>query len=256
MQAAPEGFVLVPGPEHAGRATRVFSVMQAGRTLLCKRLTPRAAREEVTRDALVREAALLSRLCGRGTPGLVASGEDAHGPWLVMEPAAGAPLEARIGHVEPDWLERAARRAFEALARVHEAGVTHGDVSPANVVVADDAGSAVLVDLGLARALDEPAPPPGPFRGTLRYAAPEVARGAAPDARSDAFSLAASLLHVWSGEPPRDRPSEAAMLLAAGDEPLTAWANAAARGLGPAVAQVLVACCAFDPAARPARRLW
>ncbi|WP_182111375.1 protein kinase [Actinotalea sp. JY-7876] len=58
----------------------------------------------------------------------------------------------------------------DALAALHERGLTHGDVAPANVVVED--GRPVLVDLVLG---DDP------FEGgTVGYAAPERSRGATP----------------------------------------------------------------------------
>lgn len=93
--------------------------------------------------------------------------------------------------------------------------------------------------------------PAGPFRGTLLYAAPEVARGETPDARSDAFALAASLLHVASSQPPRGSETQAAMLLAAGEQSIEPWARRAAATLAPGMAEALVACCAFDRDARP-----
>ena len=129
---------------------------------------------------------------------------------------------------------------------MHHAGVVHGDVSPDNVLVSGDAASAVLVDFGLALGPAMPPMPAGPFRGTLLYAAPEVARGEPFDARADLFALAASLLHVWSAESPRATAGEAAMLRAAGEEDIEAWAERAARGLAPDVARRLVTCCAFD----------
>jgi eukaryotic-like serine/threonine-protein kinase len=116
--------------------------------------------------------------------------------------------------------------------------------------VAEDAARAALVDFGLALAPSMPPLPAGPFRGTLLCVAPEVARGEPFDRRADLFAMAASLLHVWSGEAPRPQATPAAMLLAAGDEAIDAWAHRAARGLPPAIARALVARCAFDAADR------
>ncbi|HEY6463821.1 MAG TPA: hypothetical protein VIY73_26810, partial [Polyangiaceae bacterium] len=71
--------------------------------------------------------------------------------------------------------------------------------------------------------------------------------------RSDAFALAASLLFVASGEPPRAETTPAAMLLAAAERSIETWARRAATTLEPAeptTARALVACCAFDRLAR------
>jgi serine/threonine protein kinase len=254
-RAAPAGFTLRSGTDRAGGglATDVFAVARDGEALVCKRLGPRALSEPWMRERLTAEGHLLGLLDGRGAPRLVAAGEDTHGPWLVMERIAWPPLAARMARTreaDPGWLAKAAGAAFAALAAVHAAGVVHGDVSPANVLVAEDAAQATLVDFGLALAPSMPPLPAGPFRGTLLYAAPEVARGEPFDHRADLFAMAASLLHVWSGEAPRPQATPAAMLLTAGDDGIDAWAARAAQGLPPETARALVARCAFDAADR------
>jgi serine/threonine protein kinase len=251
MHATPAGFTFLPGTERAtGRATRVFGVAQDGRGCICKRLSPRAAGEPWMRRRLAGEARLLALLGGRGAPRLVASGEDTSGPWLVMEALAWPTLSARTTRPDRRWIEAATGAAFDALASVHGAAVVHGDVSPDNVLVSDDATAAALVDFGLALGPSMPPMPAGPFRGTLAYAAPEVARGEPFDARADLFAMAASLLHVWSGESPRPLAPESAMLRAAGEEGIEAWAERASRGLGGGVAGTLIRCCAFDATER------
>lgn len=245
---APEGFVAVPGTERPGGA--VFDVERAGVRSVCKRLPPRARDEAWMRARLAAEAELLAELAGRGAPRLVARGADAHGPWLVMERVGWPSLAEHAGRVDPAWIARAAPAAFEALASVHAAGAVHGDVSPANVLVAPDASRAVLVDFGLALAPRMPPMPPGPFRGTLAFAAPEAARGEPLDARADVFSLAASVLFAACGVPPRAGTEPAAVLLSAAEQPIDAWALRAASTLEPELGRALVACCAFDPGER------
>jgi eukaryotic-like serine/threonine-protein kinase len=251
VQHAPEGFAFVPGSVRAGSA--VFDVERAGTLFVCKRLTPRARAEGWMRERLAAEGRLLGRLGGQGAPRLVAAGEDGAGPWVVMAYVPWATLAMRVGRVEARWVERAARAAFEALAAVHAAGVVHGDIRPENVLASDDGSRAMLVDFGLARAADMPPMPPGPFRGTLAYAAPEVARSEPFDGRADVFSLAASLLHAASGEAPRATTSGPAMLLAAAEEPIEPWARRAAAELEPMLGASLIACCAFEATRRPER---
>ena len=252
MRATPAGFISLAGtePSTSGQTSQVFVVSRGGELFVCKRLGPRALGEPRMRERLAAEGRLLEQLAGRGAPRLVASGEDARGPWIVMERVASAPLSSHRGRHHARWLEDAARAAFDALAWVHGAGIVHGDLSPDNVLVADDAGRAVLVDFGLALAPSMPPLPAGPFRGTLVYAAPEVARCEPFDARADLFALAASLLHVWSGEAPRAKASDAAMLLGAGEQGIEGWAARAARGLSPELARRLVAGCSFDARGR------
>ena len=254
MHVTPAGFTFLPGTERTtpGQTSCVFGVARGAEELVCKRLGPRALDEPWMRERLVAEGRLLALLGAHAAPRLVASGEDAHGPWLVMERLAWPPLASHAGTRDAGWLESAAGAAFEALARVHAAGVVHGDVSPDNVLVAADGARAALVDFGLAIAPSMPALPAGPFRGTLLYAAPEVARGEPFDGRADVFAMAASLLHVWSGEPPRLQTTDAAMLLAAGEQGVEVWAERASRGLAAEVARSLVARCSFDAKGRVA----
>jgi serine/threonine protein kinase len=249
MHVAPEGFTLFPGTDPGSES--VFGVQRGGTMYVCKRLHRRALAESWMRERLAAEGALLAALGGRGAPRAVATGEDAHGPWIVMEHVPWRELGSYAARRDARWLEQAARSTMAALAAVHAARIVHADVSPHNVLVADDAGRATLVDFGLARAPLLPPMPPGPFRGTLAFAAPEVARGQPFDERADLFGMAASLLHTWSGEAPRSEGSEAAMLLAAGEQSLASWAERTAGGLPQALADALVACCAFEPRARP-----
>ena len=89
--------------------------------------------------------------------------------------------------------------AVSGLAALHEAGVRHGDFTPANVLV-DRAGAGVLIDLGCAR----PFGVTEQLAGTERYLAPELLAGQKGDARSDLFGVGRTLqtLFAAAGRPP------------------------------------------------------
>src|SRR5262249_42210002 len=78
-----------------------------------------------------------------------------------------------------------------ALDATHAAGVLHGDLKPANVIVGPD-GSVVLTDIGLARTR-------GAGRGA--YASPEASHGFAEDERSDLYSLGVLAYECLTGSP-------------------------------------------------------
>jgi len=230
--------------------------------LMEKRLSARERSEPEAFLRLRAEAALLGRLDGRVTPRLVAHGEDELGPWLRTAKLPFPTLLARIeaaapGPLDVAFVESATRAAFAALAELHDASdergplaIVHADISPANLVVDDVGAQAFFLDLELAAWRESPARD-GAFRGTIAYAAPEIARGEHPTARSDLFSLAAALLHATTGNAPRSGPSLAALLAAAAEQPvLDAGHEAllASRGVGHAA---IVACLALDPRRRP-----
>ena len=218
-----------------------------------KRLASRDRAEPEARARLRDEGTLLGLLDGRMTPRLLATGDDAQGPWLRMEKLAFPTLAQRLAiagaPLDPAWVARATRAAFEALAALHEArdargalAIVHADLSPANVAVDDAGARAVLLDLELAAWRDGPARD-GAFRGTIGYCAPEIARGETPTAASDLFALAATMLHASTGAVPREGPSLAAVLAAAAEAPLVVSAP---------LAPVLVDCLSHDAARRPA----
>ena len=255
-QPPPDGFVF-DAPLTESAASVVFLVRDALGVCVCKRLGGRARADAAAVARLLREGRVVRALAGRGAPELVAAGADDAGPFVATRRLAMTPIAELAPEAISDALVRA---AFRSLAEIHEAtdahgplDVVHADVSPSNLLVAPDGAVARFVDFGLATMRDDAPPADGVFRGTLAFAAPEVARGEAFDARADLFALAASLLSIVSGEPPRSAPSDAALLALAGGEPIDAWARTAASRLEPRIAAALVACVAFDRDARPAR---
>ncbi|GEL16167.1 serine/threonine-protein kinase [Pseudonocardia asaccharolytica] len=91
-----------------------------------------------------------------------------------------------------------------ALRAAHRAGITHRDVKPGNVLVADD-GRVKLTDFGIARnAADAPMTTAGLVLGSPAYIAPEVAAGQAVAPAADLWGLGATLFAALEGRPPYD----------------------------------------------------
>src|SRR5690348_6697214 len=124
---------------------------------------------------------------------------------LVMELVEGPTLAERIGE-QGMPLEEAlpiARQIAGALEYAHEKGIVHRDLKPANVKLTVD-GDVKVLDFGLARALEAPAPSAGNpslsptftlegtragvILGTAAYMAPEQASGKPVDKRADIWS--------------------------------------------------------------------
>ena len=97
-------------------------------------------------------------------------------------------------------------QAARGLAYAHGCGIIHRDLKPANLLLAQD-GVVKLLDLGLARILlqedESELTLKGACLGTPEFMPPEQAEDAAlADARSDLYSLGATLFHLLTGELP------------------------------------------------------
>jgi len=154
--------------------------------------------------ALVREAVALSGLEGLGVPRVQRFGRlpGTGRPFMVRELVEGESLLDVIegGRALPRALDAIARAA-DQLTEVHRAGLFHGDVKPANVIVAAD-GAATLVDLGLSAPWQEGGATPEGL--TPKYAAPELFEGRPLTARAEVYALGATLaeaLEKASGPP-------------------------------------------------------
>lgn len=125
--------------------------------------------------------------------------------YLVMELVEGEDLaryRARQPNhrVIPPEAVQIGIACLDALAFAHEHGLLHNDVKPGNVLI-DHQGSVRLCDFGLAR-LASVEVQRASVGGSPVYMAPERIRGRTGDARSDLYSLGATLYAITSGAPP------------------------------------------------------
>jgi len=169
-----------------------------GRTYALKLLAEEAEEREMA--ALVREAVALSGLEGLGVPRVIRFGRlpGSGRPYLVREVVEGESLEALLSHrgSVQTALETLARAA-DQLTVLHRAGLLHGDVKPANIIV-EPGGSVVFVDLGLAAPWREG----GAFAEGLtpRYAAPELFEGKPITVRAEVFALGVILAEILEAD--------------------------------------------------------
>ncbi|MBX3471575.1 MAG: protein kinase, partial [Planctomycetes bacterium] len=178
-----------------------------GQPVVVKLLDPVALADAERRARARREWATLCKV--RPTPHVVqVLGVDLEHerPHLVLELVPGEGLHAllrRRGRLPWSDAARVARDLALGLAAVHEQGVVHRDVKPANAIVRPD-GAATLVDFGLAKDLFATSvTSPQMILGTAAYMAPEQwADAATRDGRCDLFALGATLYELVAGAPP------------------------------------------------------
>ena len=171
-------------------------------------------------------------------------------PWIVMEYLDGSTLTDVIrerGPLPPAEVIHIGPALLNALEAAHRAGVLHRDVKPSNVMIAPD-GRVALTDFGIATSIDGESgdTTSGVLVGSPAYMAPERARGEAPSAASDLWSLGATLWTAAEGRPPFEGPTGLATMTAVATEPTPRCARCA----GP-LGDVLHALMDRDPAARP-----
>ncbi|MHC4780947.1 MAG: serine/threonine-protein kinase, partial [Planctomycetota bacterium] len=134
-------------------------------------------------------------------------GQEGRLHYFAMHFVDGKPLDRMIfdGEVAPKRAAVFTKRIAEALSHAHGHGVLHRDVKPANILVSKD-GEPHLTDFGLAKNVesDTKMTRSGMTLGTPQYMPPEQAEGRLSDvdARSDIYSLGATLYEMLTGIPP------------------------------------------------------
>ncbi|WP_169948995.1 serine/threonine-protein kinase [Microbispora sp. H11081] len=132
-------------------------------------------------------------------------------PYVVTELVPSRSLDGVVsgdGPLPPAEAARIARAVLSALIHAHNAGVRHGDVRPANVLIAHD-GRVLLTDFGMSIPAADPAfsnAPEAGDRGPRAYAAPERAAGGPRTVAADLWSLGATLHLAATGRPPSTPP--------------------------------------------------
>jgi hypothetical protein len=127
------------------------------------------------------------------------------GQYLVMDLIRGIDLGVLLKQrgqpgLPVDQSIEYTRQTCEALQYVHDQQIVHRDVKPQNLILSE--AGVVLVDFGIARLLDEVEEQGTVGIGTPRFMAPEVFAGGNVSARTDVFSVAATLWTLLAGRPP------------------------------------------------------
>jgi eukaryotic-like serine/threonine-protein kinase len=162
---------------------------------------------EVLRMRFAQECQVARRLDHPNIVRVLDFGLEGTRPFLVMEYVDGESLGQRIhrqGRLPPDEAVAIIVQIGKALHWAHQRRLVHRDVKPDNILVSND-GVAKLADLGLVKNLegDLNLTQTQASLGTPNFMSPEQFEDAKhADARSDLYSLAATLYMAVTGELP------------------------------------------------------
>jgi len=124
---------------------------------------------------------------------------------LVLEDPGGELLGGLAGApVELGRFLRLAVGVAAAVGKLHQHGLIHKDIKPANIVANTASGEVRLTGFGIASRLTRERQPPDPpevIAGTLAYMAPEQTgrMNRSIDSRSDLYSLGVTLYEMLTG---------------------------------------------------------
>ena len=175
--------------------------VQLGRHIALKRIGAAAGAGDELRRRFAREALAAARLRHPH----IAAVHDATPDFLCMQLIHGAPIDT-IDRRERRLIVELVRDAGRALHHAHQSGIVHRDVKPSNLLV--EGRHVYVVDFGLAKELADAGASLSGVVGTPAYMAPEQAQGktGSVDARTDVYSLGATLHRCLVGAPPFSDP--------------------------------------------------
>jgi predicted Ser/Thr protein kinase len=217
-----------------GGTANVFRAVDPGRAgeVALKVFNPGFGSSEA-RARFEQEAEILGRLEHPGIVKLVDHGtlptDQGPLPFVATEFVAGATLLDWAQQNQPDNQTRIRllREIAATLGHAHQAGVTHRDLKPNNIIIRPD-GTPCVLDFGIARLKEGGAASTdmftmvGQLLGTVRYMSPEQARGDEVGPATDVHALGLLACELLTGQLPYPVPDETltrAVAFIAGAEP-------------------------------------
>src|SRR5215470_2449384 len=159
-------------------------------------------------DRLTHEYELKDELDGAWAARPLALIRDAGRTVLVLDDPGGEPLDRLLaGPMEVGRFLRLAVAVTSALGKLHQRGLVHKDIKPANILLNEATGEVRLTGFGIASrfARERQSPhPPETIAGTLAYMAPEQTgrMNRSIDSRCDLYALGVTFYQMLTGALP------------------------------------------------------
>jgi hypothetical protein len=181
--------------------------LESGRRVALKVLSHRLDSPDA-RERFFREGRLAASINHPNSVYIFGTEEIGGTPVIAMELVAGGTLQDRVRARGPLPIGEAvdcALQIVEGLEAAQRVGILHRDVKPSNCYAGED-GAVKIGDFGLSISTavrTEPAlTATGAFLGTPAFCSPEQLRGDELNARSDMYSVGATLFYLLTGRTP------------------------------------------------------
>ena len=175
------------------------------RLVAIKLLPPHLAASVESRDRFLREARTAAGLSHPNIVPIHSVEQAGDQVFFVMGYVDGETLRERVeraGPLAPRLAMKVMQEVAWALGYAHQRGVIHRDIKPDNIMIERATDRALVTDFGIAVRGRSGEGGVGEVVGTARYMSPEQALGETVDARSDLYSLAATIFFALTGRPP------------------------------------------------------
>ncbi len=253
-------YVLI-GAIGQGGVSTVYSAVDArrGRFLAVKVLAPTLADDPHARDDVRREALITDRLRHPSVPRVFEYGDaplpdGTVVPYVVLELLSGVPLTTRLAGGPMAWPDavRIAATAADVLAVAHRRGIVHRDLNARNIMVTPD--GIKIIDFGLATAAarnGDTGARPIVLRGGGRPQPPLHPKTSFARPADDVYTLGVLLYEMVTGRSPYPDKTAATILAAGRFAHLAPTPVLAVAGVPGEVGEIVRACMAKVPEARP-----
>jgi len=222
------------------------------RLVAIKLLPPHLAASPESRDRFLREARTAAGLSHPNIVPIHAVEQQGDLVFFVMGYVDGETLRervTRVGPLAPRLALKVMQEVAWALAYAHQRGVIHRDIKPDNIMIERATDRALVTDFGIALGGRTAENAAGEVVGTARWMSPEQACGEPVDARSDLYSLGATLFFALTGRPPFEAANLPAILVQQFSQPAPG-VQTLRPDVPPRLADVIDRCLQKDPADR------